>query len=155
MSDDDVRLSNLGTFALSHGATVHDLPEPFTLPATMSGSFQQRCMAWGRASFNDTTAFDRTERAERFIEEAIELVQAMGLTREAVAAAVKYVYGRPVGQLHQELGGVMVCLGLLSESQGLDMLTEAERELGRCVQMVEKIRVKHRMKPRFSDADEV
>jgi NTP pyrophosphatase (non-canonical NTP hydrolase) len=70
-------------------------------------------------------------RSQRFFEEATELVQVTGLTREQCHELVDYVYNRPVGQLHQEIGGVMVCLAALSErldeNMGVAFLDEIER----------------------------
>jgi hypothetical protein len=50
------------------------------------------------------------ERAARFVEEAVELVQAVGLSRERVMAIVDVVYSRPKGDVFQEIGGVGLTL---------------------------------------------
>ncbi len=44
-----------------------------------------------------------------------ELVQAVGTSREDALRLVEYVYTRPVGELRQEIGGVMVTLAALAE----------------------------------------
>lgn len=56
------------------------------------------------------------ERALRFIEEAAELVQAIGLTEEQAMHVIRHVYSKPVGERFQEFGGVMVTALALAES---------------------------------------
>lgn len=48
------------------------------------------------------------ERSMRFLEEAMELVQAHGITRDEVAHLSGRVYSKPVGKPRQEVGGVFV-----------------------------------------------
>lgn len=74
-------------------------------------SFQPRVQPWLMACFGEMIASDREERNHRFIEEALELVQANGCTQSEAHQLVDYVYGRPVGELPQEVGGVMVKIG--------------------------------------------
>lgn len=87
------------------------------------------------------------ERCNRFIEEAIELVQSLGMTANQVHDMVDYVYGRPVGHENQEVGGVMVCLAALCSARDMNMEFEAEDELLRIWNNIEKIRAKHAAKP--------
>ncbi|MNN11716.1 hypothetical protein D3C81_1246860 [compost metagenome] len=65
-----------------------------------------------------------------------------------------YVYGRPVGDKHQEVGGVMVTLAALCLAQGLDMHTAGETELARIWTKVEQIRAKQAAKPKHSPLPE-
>lgn len=60
------------------------------------------------ACFGATISRDKAERNHRFLEEALELVQACGCTESEAAQLVAYVYGRPAGDPPQEVGGVMV-----------------------------------------------
>jgi hypothetical protein len=90
---------------------------------------------------------DRTERSHRFIEEALELVQACGTPYEEVSRIARYVYGRPKGDVPQEVGGVAVTLAALCEAHSLDVSTCAVDELERVEQNVDKIRAKQRLKP--------
>jgi len=61
------------------------------------------------------------ERCDRFLEEAIELVQAAGCSRERAMEMLNKVYDRPEGELYQEIGGVSVTLLALTESVGMEL----------------------------------
>lgn len=100
--------------------------------------------------FGGEIAADKVERNHRFLEESLELVQAAGCTKDEALKLVEYVYGRPTGELHQEVGGVMVTLAALCKAQNIDMAIAGEVELSRCWQMIEKIRAKQAAKPKMS-----
>lgn len=68
---------------------------------------------------------DVPTRGRRFLEEALELHQANGGTVEEAHFLVDYVFGRPVGEVPQEIGGVMVTLYALAEVLGVSV-EEAE-----------------------------
>lgn len=112
--------------------------------------YQERVMNWMRVCFTQDVWDNATERNFRFFEEAAELVQARGLTRELAHRLVDYVYDRPVGEPYQEVGGVMVTLASLCEVAELDMQECAELELDRINQpeIIEKVRSKQKAKPR-------
>lgn len=112
--------------------------------------FQQRVQPWMMECFGPEIAADVLERSDRFIEEALELVQAGGYDKARAHALVEYVYGRPQGDINQEVGGVMVTLAALCLARGVDMHTEAETELARIWTKIEKIRAKQASKPRGS-----
>jgi hypothetical protein len=95
-------------------------------------------------------AYDSIERNHRFLEEALELVQANGCTREDAHALVDYTFGRPVGELAQEVGGVLVTLAALCNAIGCDMATAGDYELDRVQTLIEKIRAKQAAKPHGS-----
>lgn len=113
-------------------------------------TFQERVQPWMLACFGAEIASDKVERNHRFLEEALELVQACDCTREEAHQLVDYVYGRPVGVHYQEVGGVMVTLAALCLSQGLNMHQCGETELARIWTKVEQIRAKQAAKPRNS-----
>lgn len=114
------------------------------------GSFQLRVRPWLLACFGEMIAGDREERNHRFLEEALELVQSTGCTASEAHQLVDYVYGRPVGEPAQEVGGVMVTLAALCLANNLDMHADAETELARIWTKVEQIRAKQAAKPRHS-----
>ncbi|KOA98625.1 hypothetical protein AE929_09535 [Xanthomonas arboricola] len=89
-----------------------------------------------------------TERGDRLLEEVLELLQSHGYDRTRVATLVDYVYGRPVGEPAQEVGGVMVTLAGYCWVAGLDMHAEGARELERITQpeVMAKIRRKQEAK---------
>lgn len=111
--------------------------------------FQGRVRAWVHECFGTDVAYDRRERAHRFVEEALELGQAMGVTVADVAALCDYVYARPAGQVPQEVGGVMVTLAALCAASMISMDAAAESELARIStpEMLERIRAKRATKP--------
>lgn len=114
------------------------------------GSFQGRVAPWMLACFGPEIASDKVERNHRFLEEAIELVQACGCPREDAHALVDYVFDRPVGYRWQEVGGVMVTLAALCLAHDLDMHNWGEIELRRIWTKLSKIRAKQAAKPHGS-----
>lgn len=113
------------------------------------GSFQSRVEPWFRECFPPHVCDDRLERCDRFIEEALELVQAAGYSAERAHALVDYTFSRPKGEINQEVGGVMVTLAALCIAHGLDMHQGGETELARISQpeVIAKIRAKQAAKP--------
>ena len=110
---------------------------------------QSRVKPWLEDCFGHEIATDKKERNHRFIEEAIELVQSTGCSKEDVCKLVEYVYNRPVGEPKQEVGGVMITLAALCLANDMNMHTEAETELMRIWLNKEKIRQKQKAKPKF------
>ncbi|MBB5190086.1 hypothetical protein HNQ50_000796 [Silvimonas terrae] len=115
-------------------------------------SFQSRVQPWLMECFGPMIAGDREERNHRFFEEASELVQACGMTASEAHQLVDYVWNRPVGKKHQEVGGVMVTLAALCLANDLDMHADGETELARInvPEIVAKIRAKQAAKPKHS-----
>ena len=118
--------------------------------ATPTDLFQGRVQPWMMACFGAEISADGAERNHRFLEESLELVQACGCTVSEAHQLVEYVYGRPVGERAQEVGGVMVTLAALCLAQGLDMHAAGETELSRIWTKVEAIRAKQAAKPKHS-----
>ena len=117
-------------------------------------SFQERVQPWLMACFGEMIAGDREERNHRFLEEALDLVQACGCNASEAHQLVDYVYGRPVGEPFQEVGGVMVTLAALCLANNLDMHANGETELARIWTKVEAIRAKQAAKPKHSPLPE-
>lgn len=112
-------------------------------------AYQARVARWMLACFTPEIAQDVVERNDRFIEEALELVQANGYSAERAHALVDYVFGRPVGEPDQEVGGVMVTLAALCNAARLDMFGAAQREIARIEDpgIMAKIKAKQAAKP--------
>jgi hypothetical protein len=111
-------------------------------------TYQDRVHKWMLACFTKEIAENGIERNHRFIEEALELVQACGCTQSEAHQLVDYVYGRPIGERYQEVGGVLVTLAALCSANGIDMQASGEIELTRIFGKVEQIRVKRAAKPK-------
>lgn len=111
--------------------------------------FQTRVAPWVIECFGEVIAADVVERCDRFLEEALELCQALDWPKDRAIALVDYVYGRPKGDPDQEVGGVMVTLAALCGSINADMHVSGDVELARINQpdVIAKIRAKQAAKP--------
>lgn len=132
--------------ALKHTDTPQDKPEDKLPPK----DFQARVAPWMQKCFGAEISRDREERNHRFLEEALELVQACGCERYEAMQLVDYVYERPTGETEQEIGGVMVTLAALCLAQNADMHECGETELARIWTAIDKIRAKQAAKPKHS-----
>lgn len=113
-------------------------------------TYQERVEAWLEACLPDSARRDQVERTFRFLEEALELAQANGCSREDALRLIDYVYGRPHGRPEEEVGGVMVTLAGLCSAVGIDMSEAGDRELQRNWMRIEDIRRKQAAKPHGS-----
>lgn len=113
-------------------------------------TFQGRVINWMMETFSMEVCRDTTERNHRFLEESLELVQATGCTQAEAHMLVDYVFGRPVGEPEQEVGGVMVTLAALCSAADFSMAECGDREVARCWKNIEKIRAKQAGKPKHS-----
>lgn len=123
---------------------------PPTEPMGTLKAFQAKVHAWMLACFGPAIAADAAERNHRFTEEALELVQACGMTASEAHQLVDYVYSRPVGEVRQEVGGVSLTLAALCTAQGVDLARCADDELSRVWTKIEAIRAKQAAKPAHS-----
>jgi len=116
----------------------------------MAYIFQHRVKHWMFACFGPAISDDKVERNHRFLEEALELVQACGCTASEAHQLVDYAFGRPAGEPGQEVGGVMVTLAALCLAHQLEMHGAADIELSRVWEKIDVIRAKQAAKPRHS-----
>ncbi len=128
---------------------LRDIAADLFGPSTFGG-FQYRVWEWMQACFGSEISRDALERNHRFLEEALELVQASGCTHHEAVILVDYVYGRPVGEFSQEVGGVMVTLAALCQSRNVAMDQAGETELRRVWTKIATIREKQASKPKNS-----
>lgn len=103
-------------------------------PAATNGerresTFQLGVHSWLQKCFGVGEPADRREQNHRFLEEALELVQACGCTSSEARQLVDYVFQRPVGDQNQEAGGVMITLAALCLANRIDMYSAGEMEL--------------------------
>lgn len=96
---------------------------------------QTTVLDWTRRAFGHNVANDPIERARRFIEEAVELAQACGLSKTEARAIVDHVFGKPAGEIGQEVGGVGVTLLALCELHGISADRAEAEELGRVLRL--------------------
>ena len=114
-------------------------------------SFQGRVHEWMLKCFGPEISADTQERNYRFLEEALELVQSVGCSREDAHKLVDYVFDRPLGAPQQEVGGVMVTLAAFCTTHGISLEEAGEIELARVWTDIEKIRAKQAAKPYRAD----
>lgn len=88
-------------------------------------------MAWATQAFGLGQSTSLTQRGLRLLEEAIEAFQSVDGTPDMAHKLVDFVFGRPPGALHQELGGVGVCMLVLAAAAGLSADDEEQREIDR------------------------
>lgn len=91
---------------------------------------QTRVLTWVSDTFG-AIATDQHERCARFIEEAIELAQSVGMPGSRVTALVDHVYSRPAGEARQEAGGVGITLLALCEVIGVSADGAEQAEFAR------------------------
>ncbi len=120
-----------------------------TLAADIT-SYQTRVERWLEACFPPSVRSDRGERTHRFLEEALELAQANGCSREDAVALVDYVFSRPQGDPAQEVGGVLVTLASLCSAVAINMDEAGDKELECNWDRIEAIRAKQLSKPHGS-----
>lgn len=111
---------------------------------------QQVMLGWAIDRFGDMDDADgRTnsigERNRRFLEEAIELYQAVAeedptamalhTARAKAHELVDFIFDRPPGEIEREIGGVTLTLGCLAEVLGRSVAAEEMIELRRVLTM--------------------
>lgn len=116
----------------------------------MNKRFQRSVAEWTEACFGRAVSEDKVERAYRFGEEALELMQACGMTKDDVLKLVDYTFARPIGVPAQEVGGVSITLAALCNASKIDISTAAHKELARVWTKIDTIRRKHLAKPHGS-----
>lgn len=131
--------------------------QPDAKGVLVTETYQARVDPWLEACFGLDIARDMIERSHRFLEEALELVQAADIPQVEAHRIVRYVYGRAKGDMAQEVGGTMTTLAALCLAAGIDMHEQAEIELARVwtPEVLEKVRAKQAAKPRFESMAEV
>lgn len=112
-------------------------------------ALQRQVHDWLLKCFGPELANDPGERNLRFLEEALELVQACGGSARQAHGIVDYVFSRPAGARQQELGGVLVTLAALAAIHRLDMNLCVKAELAEISERIAAIRVKRMSEPEF------
>lgn len=108
-----------------------------------------RVRKWIMRVFGVEVYWNRRERGRRFIEECIELVQAMDISKDDVQQILDRIYSRPVGDVEQEVGGVGITLLGLCGCLGLDFDILTDTELRR----IEALPIDHWRKRQAAKAE--
>lgn len=110
-------------------------------------SLQKIAYEWGIRCFGKEHMTDRKVRALRFVEEAVELAQALEVDDVKLHLLVDKVYDRDKGAVPQEIGGCMVTLSVLCETLRIDMENAFLTEVLRCLsKSPEHFAARNRMK---------
>lgn len=129
-------------------AAFDRIDEMQTRSSGNDASYQSEAYRWCVRTFDEDYAADKSQRNARFLEEALELVQSLGMTRSDASRVLDFVFGRTAGEPAQELGGTMVTLAVLAEANGLDIPSAARTELDACWRRMDQIREKSKLKPK-------
>ncbi len=136
------------TLGRPHGKLIAQAKDYLAARQPVGRSFQVGVAEWMGQCFLPSLYSNMTERGDRLLEEVLELLQAHGYDKARVPTLVDYVFGRPVGDPAQEVGGVMVTLAGYCWVAGLDMHAAGDAELARINQpdVMAKIRAKQEAK---------
>lgn len=90
---------------------------------------------WAKRCFGKEHVENGAVRGLRHVEEATEVAQCLGATKEDIIKVIEMVYSRPVGELYKEIGGSFLTLLVLCESHGISaddaVLSEVIRVLSK------------------------
>lgn len=87
-------------------------------------------------------------RGFKALEEVLEINQVLGLSAEKAHILVDYVFGRPVGEIRQEAGGVAFTIQALFNALGFNFEQMVQEGLDDCRSRIETIRIKSKSKPK-------
>lgn len=122
--------------------------QPIKSEEILSPFLGQRVSQFLKDAFPDDPVVRPKVRVYRFLEEAMELAQAMEVTKEEAAKLLDYVFSRPVGEVRQELGGTVFTLVGVANALDMDIILEGHRSVDEGYSRIEQIRAKSKTKPR-------
>ena len=108
---------------------------------------QEKVRVWVLQVLGAETCKNKTERTNRFLEEAIELAQSAGCSKQDAIALVEYVYNKEPGEAYQEVGDVLITLAAFCTAFKLDMAACGSLKLNDNWTDSEKIRAKFLNRP--------
>lgn len=113
-------------------------------------SRQTDILDWVKRTFGQQT-LTKEERYRRFIEEAVELGQALDIPSQDIIRIVEVVYSKPKGIISQEIGGVGLTLEALCAFLHFSLYYETEYEFNRVLSISkEHFRERHNKKADLS-----
>lgn len=99
--------------------------------ATEVNSFQSQVQSWLADCPGQDGTKDVRHHAYRVLEEALELGQALRISKQEALQLVDCAFARPCGDASVQVGGVMLSLAALCAVKGVDLMEAAHRELTR------------------------
>lgn len=122
------RIAALEAENLSLREDLNDAEQMLRMGIGEEERYQSRVAKAHKALFEGDPT-DIPERSARFCEEANEVCQAFGMTREEAHQLVDYTYGRPSGDPAAEIGAAMLTLTSLCVVAEFDLMVSAESDL--------------------------
>jgi len=107
----------------------------------MFKQLQEKIGDWVAGTFGYEVLADKQERNARFFEEVVELMQVRGMTVAEMVAIIHDKMTKPVGELDQEVGGVLITFLALCESGDVDVDTAYANEWNRVQPMEVRNRI--------------
>lgn len=108
-------------------------------------SVEERVERWVRFVLGDNCMATHA-RALRFLEEAHELAQVCGVTRDEASRTRDMVYSKPAGSAAQEIGGCGVTLAGVAASLGVSVASLTNEEMRRIEHLPpDKFRARERL----------
>mgnify|MGYP001115441428 CR=1 FL=1 len=95
-------------------------------------NFQKAILTWAKTNFG-AIAYKQEERVLRFLEEAVELCQALDLPKEKITHLVDVVYNKEKGPVAKELTDVQLNLYALAEHLKYPLQKESEEAFLYCL----------------------
>lgn len=109
-------------------------------------AFQKWIWNWMQECFGPPEEI-ATDRGFRFLEEALELSQAVNVTREDAHKLVDYVFDRDPGVVSDEVGDVLLTLAGVASANDVPFVTAAHNVTMRAVKNRDKIIAKRKLRP--------
>lgn len=109
------------------------------------GGLQEWVAGWLKLTLGVESLDNLRERAFRFIEEAMELAQACGVTRDEAQKLHSAVYEQRSGQFRKELGDAHLTLLALADTLRIDLLDCTKQRLEQLSDLkeIERVRAHH------------
>lgn len=115
---------------LAQATMNNETPVFVDSPEKWVGDRGTQMLAWAKENFG-ALAGDTTERATRFIEEAIELVHTLGLHIDTLERVAVRTYTRPLGNANVEAAQTQLTLEALAANIAVNLDREATAEFER------------------------
>lgn len=127
---DPYMLGMANGLTLAHATMNNETPPFLSPPNKWVGDRGAQMLDWALNNFG-ALAGDTTERATRFIEEAVELVHALGLPIDTLERVAVRAYTRPLGNVKVEAAQTQLTLEALAANIGVNLDREAMAEFDR------------------------
>lgn len=109
--------------------------------------FQKIAEDFLKRTFNKKIIYSKEERAYRFLEESLELVQSLDIPKDKVLEFIEYVYNKPEGYPSKEIGDVQITLACMCVGLGIDLEEVSYERMRAALENAERIKERWKNKP--------